>query len=107
MKIVALLSSLLSWTPWSSPFLSISFSYSLFLCYNQTRLDECLREQADSKQAREEAEREKEREEERSKRAKEEWEREREGMNEEISELRDNLRRSCDRMEKVEGKQKV
>ncbi|CDQ98381.1 unnamed protein product [Oncorhynchus mykiss] len=27
-------------------------------------------------------------------------------MNEEISELRDNLRRSCDRMEKVEGKQK-
>ncbi|CAB1315118.1 unnamed protein product [Coregonus sp. 'balchen'] len=72
----------------------------------QTRLEECLREQANSKQAREEAEREKEREEERSKRLKEEWERERRGMKEEISELRDNLRRSCDRMEKVEGKQK-
>ncbi|XP_012993622.2 calcium-binding and coiled-coil domain-containing protein 1b isoform X2 [Esox lucius] len=72
----------------------------------QTRLEECLRDQAVLKKAREEAEREKEREEEKSKRAKEEWEREREEMKEEITELRDHLRRCSERMEDMDGKQK-
>ncbi|KAJ7999249.1 hypothetical protein DPEC_G00213480 [Dallia pectoralis] len=72
----------------------------------QNRLDQCLEEQAVLKKACKEAEREKEKEIEMSKRVKEEWEREREEMKKEITELRDHLKRSSERMEEMNGKQK-
>lgn len=42
-----------------------------------------------------------------SKKARMEWESERRAMKEEITELRDNLRQSCDRLKQMEGKHKV
>lgn len=46
-------------------------------------------------------------EKENSRKARMEWEREREAMKEEISELRDNLRNSCEMLTRMEGKHKV
>uniref|UniRef100_UPI003AACEE7C calcium-binding and coiled-coil domain-containing protein 1-like n=1 Tax=Centroberyx gerrardi TaxID=166262 RepID=UPI003AACEE7C len=72
----------------------------------QSRLEECLKEQADLKPALEVAKREKEIEKEKSKEARREWEREREAMKEEISELRQNLRNNSEMLKTMAGKHK-
>lgn len=73
----------------------------------QSRLEECLKEQADVKQALETAEREREMERENNEEARREWEREKGAMREEISELRENLRQSWEKVKRMEGRQKV
>ncbi|KAM6927190.1 calcium-binding and coiled-coil domain-containing protein 1-like [Xenentodon cancila] len=72
----------------------------------QSRLEECLRKQADLQRAWDAAEKELEEEKEISKRARTEWEIERESMREEITDLRDNLRHGCEMLKKMEGKHK-
>ncbi|KAF7663973.1 hypothetical protein LDENG_00195240 [Lucifuga dentata] len=70
----------------------------------QSRLDECLKSQADLQQALDQAKKETETEKENSKTAKMSWEREREALKEEISELRYNLKHNCEMMKRMEGK---
>lgn len=76
-------------------------------CCEQSRLEECLKNQADIQQALDMTKKETENERENNKTARMEWELERESMKEEISELRDNLRYNCETLKKVEGKHKV
>ncbi|XP_039971920.1 calcium-binding and coiled-coil domain-containing protein 1-like [Xiphias gladius] len=70
----------------------------------QSRLEECLKKQADLQQALDLAKKDTEDEKESSEKARMEWESEREAMKEEISELRDNLKHNCDMLKKMEGK---
>ncbi|XP_067443684.1 calcium-binding and coiled-coil domain-containing protein 1b isoform X1 [Thunnus thynnus] len=70
----------------------------------QSRLEECLKEQAELQQALDVAKKEAEKEKEKSKKAKMEWEREREVMQEEISELRENVKLQCEMLKKIKGK---
>ncbi|XP_023279166.1 calcium-binding and coiled-coil domain-containing protein 1-like isoform X1 [Seriola lalandi dorsalis] len=72
----------------------------------QSRLEECLKKQADLQQALDEAKEERQSEKENSRKERMEWESEREAMTEEISELKDNLRHKCDLLKKMEGKHK-
>ncbi|KAM4613789.1 calcium-binding and coiled-coil domain-containing protein 1b [Polymixia lowei] len=72
----------------------------------QSRLEKCLKEQADLKQAVEMAKHEKETENENNQGERRQWEREREAMKEEISELRENLRHNWDRLKRMQGKHK-
>lgn len=53
------------------------------------------------------ARKETENEKEVDKRARSDWEKEREAMKEKITELRDNLRHSCEMLRRMEGKQQV
>ncbi|XP_023279167.1 calcium-binding and coiled-coil domain-containing protein 1-like isoform X2 [Seriola lalandi dorsalis] len=73
----------------------------------QSRLEECLKKQADLQQALDEAKEERQSEKENSRKERMEWESEREAMTEEISELKDNLRHKCDLLKKMEGKHKA
>ncbi|XP_019132264.2 calcium-binding and coiled-coil domain-containing protein 1-like isoform X2 [Larimichthys crocea] len=73
----------------------------------QSRLEECLKQQADIQQALDVTKKEREDESENSKKTRMEWEREREAMREEISELRDNMRQNYETLKKMEGKHKV
>lgn len=79
----------------------------VFLCSPQSRLAQSLKQQEDLLRALEEAKKEVECEKETSKRARIEWEREREAMREEITELRDNLRQSCQILKRLEERHKV
>ncbi|KAL7407589.1 hypothetical protein ABVT39_010589 [Epinephelus coioides] len=72
----------------------------------QSRLEECLKKQVDIQQALDVAKKEVVNEKENSRKARLEWERESEAMKEEISELRDNLRNSCEMLTRMEGKHK-
>ncbi|XP_019132265.2 calcium-binding and coiled-coil domain-containing protein 1-like isoform X3 [Larimichthys crocea] len=72
----------------------------------QSRLEECLKQQADIQQALDVTKKEREDESENSKKTRMEWEREREAMREEISELRDNMRQNYETLKKMEGKHK-
>ncbi|KAI3370200.1 hypothetical protein L3Q82_024973, partial [Scortum barcoo] len=72
----------------------------------QSRLEECLKKQADMQQALDMMKRETEIEKDNIEKAKVEWEHERDAMREEILELRDNLRQNCDTLRKIEGKHK-
>ncbi|XP_042355983.1 calcium-binding and coiled-coil domain-containing protein 1-like isoform X2 [Plectropomus leopardus] len=72
----------------------------------QSQLEECLKKQAQMQQALDAAKEETENEKENSRKARVEWEHDREAMKEEISELRDNLRNSCEMLTTVEGKHK-
>ncbi|XP_034724526.1 calcium-binding and coiled-coil domain-containing protein 1b isoform X1 [Etheostoma cragini] len=72
----------------------------------QSRLEECLKKQADIQQALDTAKEEAENEKENSRKAREKWERQSEAMKEEISELRDSLRQNCDMLKKIDGKHK-
>nr|XP_020448854.1 calcium-binding and coiled-coil domain-containing protein 1-like [Monopterus albus] len=72
----------------------------------QSRLDECLKKQACLQQALNNAQMETENEKENSNKARVGWECEREAMKEEISDLRDNLRQSCDMLKQMEKKHK-
>ncbi|XP_024126166.1 calcium-binding and coiled-coil domain-containing protein 1 isoform X2 [Oryzias melastigma] len=71
----------------------------------QSRLEECLKKQTGLQRALDVARKETENEKQVNKRARSEWEREREAMKEKISELRDNLRHSCEMLRRMEGKQ--
>ncbi|RVE72795.1 hypothetical protein OJAV_G00041170 [Oryzias javanicus] len=71
----------------------------------QIRLEECLKKQTGLQRALDVARKEAENEKEVGKRARSEWEREREAMKEKITELRDNLRHSCEMLRRMEGKQ--
>eukprot|EP00064_Thunnus_orientalis_P006776 superscaffoldBa00000723_g6794 len=73
----------------------------------QSRLEECLKEQAELQQALDVAKKEAEKEKEKSKKAKMEWEREREVMQEEISELRENVKLQCEMLKKIKGKHEM
>lgn len=73
----------------------------------QSRLEECLKNQADIQRALDVTKTETENERENNKKARVEWEREREAMKEEISELRGSLRHNSETLKKVEGKHKV
>ncbi|KAM3877871.1 calcium-binding and coiled-coil domain-containing protein 1-like [Diretmus argenteus] len=73
----------------------------------QSRLEVCLKEQADLKQALKMAKGEKEVDEKSRTEARREWEHEREAMAKEISELTENLRHNCETLKKMEGKHKV
>uniref|UniRef100_A0A3Q3B2C6 Calcium binding and coiled-coil domain 1b n=2 Tax=Kryptolebias marmoratus TaxID=37003 RepID=A0A3Q3B2C6_KRYMA len=70
----------------------------------QSQLEESLKRQADLQRSFERANKEAERERESSKRARVEWESERDAMKEEITELRGNVRHSCELLKKLEGK---
>ncbi|XP_013864620.1 calcium-binding and coiled-coil domain-containing protein 1b [Austrofundulus limnaeus] len=70
----------------------------------QSRLEESLQRQADLQGALEKTKREAEEEKESIRGARTEWESERDAMREEITELRDNLRHSCELLKKLEGK---
>ncbi|KAM3621170.1 uncharacterized protein V6R79_007252 [Siganus canaliculatus] len=72
----------------------------------QSRLDKCLKKQAEIQQALDMAKKEIEDEREVNEKAKIEWEREREAMKEEILELRDNMRENDEMLRKIEGKHK-
>ncbi|KAM9361864.1 calcium-binding and coiled-coil domain-containing protein 1-like [Symphorus nematophorus] len=72
----------------------------------QSRLEECLKKQADIQQALDETKKDRENEKENSEKAKMEWQCERDAMREEISELRDNMRQNYETLKKVEGKHK-
>ncbi|XP_032368301.1 calcium-binding and coiled-coil domain-containing protein 1 isoform X2 [Etheostoma spectabile] len=72
----------------------------------QSRLEECLKKQADIQQALDMAKEEAENEKENSRKARENWERKSEAMKDEISELRDSLRQNCDMLKKIDGKHK-
>lgn len=76
-------------------------------CCNQIRLEISLKKQAGLQRSLDEAEKEVEAEKENRKRERLEWEREREAMMEEITELRDNLRESCEMLKSLEGKHTV
>lgn len=75
--------------------------------FTQSRLEECLKKQTGLQRALDVARKETENEKQVNKRARSEWEREREAMKEKISELRDNLRHSCEMLRRMEGKQQV
>lgn len=77
-----------------------------FLC-QQSRLEECLKKQADLQKTVDVAKKEMETEREDCRKVRRDWESEREAMREEIAELRDNLRHSCDMLKNVEGKHNV
>ncbi|CAK6955702.1 calcium-binding and coiled-coil domain-containing protein 1b [Scomber scombrus] len=70
----------------------------------QSRLEECLKEQAELQQAVDVAKKEAENERENCKKAKMEWEWEREAIKEEFSELTQNLRHQCEMFNKIKGK---
>ncbi|XP_058488202.1 calcium-binding and coiled-coil domain-containing protein 1-like isoform X1 [Solea solea] len=70
----------------------------------QSRLEECLKKQMDLERGLEETKQEADDEKNESRRLKMEWENEREAMKEEMTELRENLRHTCDMLEKMEGK---
>ncbi|XP_043978924.1 calcium-binding and coiled-coil domain-containing protein 1-like isoform X2 [Gambusia affinis] len=70
----------------------------------QSRLEQSLKKQAGLQRALDEAKKEVETEKETSKRARLEWETERQAMKEEISELRGNLRQSCEMLKRLEEK---
>ncbi|XP_053171474.1 calcium-binding and coiled-coil domain-containing protein 1b [Scomber japonicus] len=70
----------------------------------QSRLEDCLKEQAELQQAVNVAKNEAEKERENCKKAKMEWEWEREAMKEEFSELRQNLRLQCEMLNNIKGK---
>ncbi|XP_034441770.1 calcium-binding and coiled-coil domain-containing protein 1-like isoform X2 [Hippoglossus hippoglossus] len=72
----------------------------------QSRLEECLKNQAGLQQALDATKKETHEEKENSKTLQVEWEKEREEMKEEISVLRDDLRQNCDKLKKMEGKHK-
>ena len=75
--------------------------------YEQSRLEECLRERDNLQLALEKSKKEKEIEIEKSEKAKMEWEKEKEEMKEGMKDLRGNLKHSWDKIEKIEGKHKV
>ena len=77
------------------------------ICCEQSRLEECLKNQASLQQALDATAKETHEEKENSKKLQLEWENEREEMREEISVLRDDLRQNCDKLKKLEGKHKV
>ncbi|XP_014875843.1 calcium-binding and coiled-coil domain-containing protein 1 isoform X1 [Poecilia latipinna] len=70
----------------------------------QSRLEQSLKKQAGLQRALDDAKKEAEAEKETSKRARLEWETERQAMKEEITELRDNLRQSCEMLKRLEEK---
>ncbi|XP_051270642.1 calcium-binding and coiled-coil domain-containing protein 1b isoform X2 [Dicentrarchus labrax] len=72
----------------------------------QSRLEECLKRQAEIQQALDMTKKETENEKESSENARKEWGREREAMKEEISELRNNIRQNYEMLKKMEGKHK-
>nr|XP_046239981.1 calcium-binding and coiled-coil domain-containing protein 1-like [Scatophagus argus] len=72
----------------------------------QSRLEECLKKQAEIQQALDVTKKETEKEKESSEKARMEWELEKEAMKEEISELRDNIRQNYETLKKMEGKHK-
>ncbi|XP_072238443.1 calcium-binding and coiled-coil domain-containing protein 1-like [Leuresthes tenuis] len=72
----------------------------------QSRLEECLKKQEDLQQALDIAREKMEDKKEISKAARIEWESERGAMREQITELRDNLRHSCEMLRKMEEKHK-
>ncbi|XP_035517440.1 calcium-binding and coiled-coil domain-containing protein 1b isoform X1 [Morone saxatilis] len=72
----------------------------------QSRLEECLKKQAEIQQALDMTKKETENVKESSENARMEWEREREAMREEISELRSNIRQNYEMLKKMEGKHK-
>uniref|UniRef100_A0A8C8DUX9 Calcium binding and coiled-coil domain 1b n=1 Tax=Oryzias sinensis TaxID=183150 RepID=A0A8C8DUX9_9TELE len=71
----------------------------------QSRLEDCLKKQNSLQRALDVARKETENEKEVDKRARNDWEKEREAMKEKITELRDNLRHSCEMLRRMEGKQ--
>ncbi|XP_019942112.2 calcium-binding and coiled-coil domain-containing protein 1b [Paralichthys olivaceus] len=72
----------------------------------QSRLEECLKNQAALQQALDATKEETHDEKEKSKKLQVEWENEKEEMREEISALRDDLKQNCDKLKKMEGKHK-
>ncbi|XP_021163531.2 calcium-binding and coiled-coil domain-containing protein 1 isoform X3 [Fundulus heteroclitus] len=72
----------------------------------QSRLEQSLKKQTALQRALDEAKREAENEKEACQRARSEWEREREAIKEEITELRDNLRQSCEMLKRLEERHK-
>ncbi|KAM4582494.1 calcium-binding and coiled-coil domain-containing protein 1-like [Fundulus diaphanus] len=72
----------------------------------QCRLEQSLKKQMALQRALDEAKKEAENEKETCQRARFEWEREREAIKEEITELRDNLRQSCEMMKRLEERHK-
>ncbi|XP_008408282.1 calcium-binding and coiled-coil domain-containing protein 1-like isoform X2 [Poecilia reticulata] len=70
----------------------------------QSRLEQSLKKQVGFQRALDEAKKEVEAEKNTSKRARLEWETERQVMKEEITELRDNLRQSCEMLKRLEEK---
>uniref|UniRef100_A0A096M5V5 Calcium binding and coiled-coil domain 1b n=1 Tax=Poecilia formosa TaxID=48698 RepID=A0A096M5V5_POEFO len=73
----------------------------------QSRLEQSLKKQAGLQRALDDAKKEAEAEKETSKRARLEWEMERQAMKEEITELRDNLRQSCEMLKRLEEKHMI
>ncbi|XP_021163534.2 calcium-binding and coiled-coil domain-containing protein 1 isoform X6 [Fundulus heteroclitus] len=73
----------------------------------QSRLEQSLKKQTALQRALDEAKREAENEKEACQRARSEWEREREAIKEEITELRDNLRQSCEMLKRLEERHKA
>ncbi|XP_077583290.1 calcium-binding and coiled-coil domain-containing protein 1-like [Stigmatopora nigra] len=72
----------------------------------QQRLEECLREKAELKQAVDEAKQEIEEEKRSSANTKEDWDRQKEALKEEVEDLRHILRDKCDALKTAEGKHK-
>ncbi|XP_023153426.2 calcium-binding and coiled-coil domain-containing protein 1b [Amphiprion ocellaris] len=72
----------------------------------QSRLEECLKKQADLQRALDAAKKEADNEKEDCKKARMDWECEREAMKAEITELRDNLRHDREMLKNMEGKHK-
>lgn len=73
----------------------------------QRRLEECLQKQEEIQLALDVTREDTEKEKKKNQKEWREWEQEREAMKEEISELRENMRETCEALRKMEGKHKV